>query len=853
MTRLTTLSFFLFGLFQIIIRIVVEHPASPIKISHVRIYFTTLFLSLSFYLQGQFTLDGYITNTKGEKLDFAVIYLENTNYAAVTDPSGYYKIENIVPGDYTIKVSHTSYQSIINQININQNRSYHVVLDVLAYPLENIEIIANKLQKSDPFRFKDVSESYIEKYNLGLDIPALLQFQTSVLTTSDAGTGIGYSGLSIRGSDQTRINVTINGVPVNDAESQNVFWVNMPDLSGSVQSVQIQRGAGASTNGPGAFGGTLSFNTRDLNQNPYVSLSGSAGSFGTLKGSVGLGTGLMNGKYFMEGRYSYITSEGFIDRASANLNGIFFSAGRISEKSSLRFQVVSGREVTYQAWNGVPESKFSGDTRQLADHYNRNIGSIYKNSADSVNLFGSDPNTYNYYLYENQVDNYRQTQSQVSYNRQLSPKTSLQTTAFYTFGKGYFEQFRFDDALSDYGFNEIFDKEGNVITSTDLVRRRWLQNHFFGVTSNINGEINRNIEWQSGVFLSHYDGDHFGEIIKTWIEPATSVFSRYYDNTGRKTDISGFARISGDIQQKLQFFTDLQLRHVRYDVNGLLEDQIRSNVDESYLFFNPKAGITYALDKKSDILLSFAIANREPARSDFVDHIITEVQPKPETMFNYELAYRLNGQKLSLQTGLYFMDYTNQLVLNGNLNDVGAALRINVPESYRFGWESELTYQVHRKVTLMLNMTLSRNRIRNFSETIYDYTNGFEVIKKELGETPIAYSPNIISSLQCIYKPIKNFEVEWSGRYVGKQFLDNTGNENRKLPAFHVHNLRLSYEFLPKFAETLKFNLLVQNVLNRKYASNGYTYSYIFENTITENFVFPQAGIHFFAGFDVRF
>ncbi len=802
---------------------------------------------------GQYTIEGIITNDQGEKLDFAVIYLENTGYAGVTDPSGYYKIENVTPGDYSIKISHTSYKTVIASLTINQNMQYDAVMSEFSYPLENIEIIANKLQKSDPFRFSDVTETYLEKYNLGLDIPAMLQFQTSVLTTSDAGTGIGYSGLSIRGSDQTRINVTINGVPVNDAESQNVFWVNMPDLSGSTQSVQIQRGAGASTNGPGAFGGTLSFNTRDLVQNPYIQIAGSGGSFGTLKGSVGLGTGLMNGKYFMEGRYSYIKSDGFIDRASANLNGIFFSAGRITEKSSLRFQVVSGREVTYQAWNGVPEAKFSGDEQSLTEHYNRNIGSIYKNSADSVNLFDSNPKTYNYYLYQNQVDNYRQTQSQISYNRQLTKKTSLQTTAFYTFGKGYFEQFRFDDELADYGFEEIFDKEGNLITSSDLVRRRWLQNHFYGVTSNIKGEINRNIEWQSGAFFSHYDGDHFGEIIQTAFESVTSVFNHYYDNTGQKTDISSYAKISGKIYKKLHFYNDLQLRNVHYKINGLLEDLIVSNVNESYLFFNPKAGITYNLNKKSDLLFSFAIANREPARSDFVDHIITEVQPKPEKMFNYEMAYRFDSQNFSLRTGLYFMDYTNQLVLNGNLNDVGAALRINVPESYRFGWESELIYTFLKRWTVQWNTTLSRNRIRNFSEVLYDYTNGFEVVKTELGETPTAYSPDLISSLQLVYNPFKTFEIEWSGRYVGNQFLDNTGNKNRMLPSFHVHNLRLSYEWFPTFAKSINFNLMVQNVLNRRYASNGYTYSYIFENTVTENFVFPQAGIHFFAGFDVRF
>jgi iron complex outermembrane receptor protein len=808
---------------------------------------------LSHLVSGQINLRGKVTNTRGEALEFAVVFLEGSQWAAATDQYGNYVISGITAGNYKVKVTHTTYQTFQDSISFtNQDVVRNFVMPVFIYELQSLQIVANKMTQKDPFRFSVLNSDNIPDKNTGTDLPTLIQNTASVLVTSDAGNGIGYSSLSIRGSDQTRINVNINGVPVNDAESQNVFWVNMPDLSSSTQSIQIQRGVGASTNGPGAFGGSVLLDTKSFHQNPYINLSGSLGSFMSSKGSIALGTGLMNDRYYVEGRYSHIQSDGYIDRAESKLSGIFFTAGRITEKSSLRFQMVFGKEITYQAWNGVPESKVFGNEEDLRQHYDRNLGSIYKSRQDSVNLFSSD-RRYNYYTYENQVDNYRQSQAQLSYNREINKNISFQTTGFYTFGTGYFEQFRYDDPLEDYGFTGVTDMNGNEILSGDLARRRWLRNHFYGILTDIKGSFHKRHQWQAGVFISKYDGQHFGEIVKTWFDTDSPILSKYYDNNGLKKDASVYVRYSGNIGQNIQLYGDVQLRGVDYSINGLLDDRQISDLKNTYLFFNPKAGFTMQLGKKNELIASWAVAHREPARSDFTDHIGVVSIPKPERMFNYEVAFRRRTKSIQIQTGIYFMDYRNQLVLNGNLNDVGAPLRINVPKSYRLGWETEASIQVNKVWELNGNVTLSRNRILDFKEVIYDYTNGFDIVVKALRNTPISYSPAVITSLEFIYKPIKNLSVSWTGKYVSQQFLDNTGKRDRIIPDFHIHALRASYVMKPKFCKELTFNLLIQNLFNRKYVNSGYTYSYIYEQPVTENFYFPQAGIHGFGGFEVKF
>lgn len=803
-------------------------------------------------MNAQHSVQGRVTNASGEPLEFALVFLENTSWAAVTDATGSYSISDIISGQYNLKVTHTAYESESKQITVSKSLLIDIQMLTLSYALNSIEIIANKMGNNDPFIYEETSKKDLAIQNVGIDLPTTLQNITSITTTSDAGHGIGYSALSLRGSDQTRINVTINGVPVNDAESQNVFWVNMPDLLSSSESIQIQRGIGSSTNGPGAFGGSLVINTKSYHQNSYAIVSSTGGSFGTFRGNVGLGTGIMNDKYYLEGRYSYIKSDGFIDRANSRLNGLYLAAGMIKEKSSMRFQVISGKEITYQAWNGIPEAKINGTSEALLQHFERNRGSLYITPQDSMNLFQSD-NRYNYYTYENQVDNYRQTQAQLSYNLSLSQKISLSATGFYTFGTGYFEQFKQKESLADYGFDQVLDETGKMITTADLARRKWLKNHYIGIIVNAKGEIGKRISWQAGAFGSQYIGNHFGEIVKVWFNTPTNIWSKYYDNQGEKADISAYARTTWSMNDKLSWFGDVQLRSVLYSITGLLEDFIPASIDDQQLFFNPKSGLSYQWNSKNKIFGSLAVGHKELSRSDYVDHVLSPNDPTPERMVDYEVAYQFLSKNFQIRSGVYYMDYKNQLVLNGNLNDVGAPLRINVPDSYRLGLETEITYTPDSKWKVALNGTFSQNKILDFTETLYDYTNGFEVILDPKGTTPIAYSPSVICNAIIEYKPWAGVTLIWNSKYVSSQYLDNTGNDQRSLPAYHIHGFRSAYTLKPGFCKELTFQILANNILNLQYSSFGYTYSYIYSDLITENFYFPQAGINLYGGVSIKF
>jgi iron complex outermembrane receptor protein len=438
------------------------------------------FFCCNFIVDGQFSIHGVVSNEKAEKLSFATVFIENSPYAASTDEKGHFIIRNIPPGNYRVKATFIGYQAYISQILVDGDILLNIQLKGEIYNLDQIEIQANRVGDSGPFTHQNMQKKLLQKENLGQDVPFLLQWTPSMVVTSDGGTGIGYTGLRLRGSDQTRINVTINGVPLNDAESQNVFWVDLPDLMGSVNNIQIQRGVGTSTNGSGAFGGTVSINTADTRVNPYIDLAGTMGAFNTRKLSVSLGTGLINDRYLIDGRYSIIKSDGYVDRASADLHSIAFSAARITGRSSLRLNVLSGKEKTYQAWYGVPEAKVKGDDIGLLNHYYNNLGSIYKSNADSINLFSSD-RRFNYYTHPGQVDDYRQTHVQLLHSLSIHKNLKTKLTMYYTKGKGFFEEFKYNEKLANYNIASFNDSIGNIIDRTDIVRRRWLDNDLVGI------------------------------------------------------------------------------------------------------------------------------------------------------------------------------------------------------------------------------------------------------------------------------------------------------------------------------------------------------------------------------------
>ena len=814
-------------------------------------YFNLLLFSLIFSLplSGQYSISGSVKNQQNEVMISALVWLEGTDFAAVTDESGKFRLSDLPLGTYSFKVSYIGYRSLSTMITIPFHGTLDVVLQGTVFALDNVEIRASKVVPGQPFTYTNLDRAAIQKENLGVDMPFLLQWTPSLTVTSDAGAGIGYTGMRLRGTDQTRLNVTINGVPLNDAESQDVFWVDLPDLSSSVSSIQIQRGVGPSTNGPGAFGGSVGVNTHMTHIYPYVQMNASAGSFATRKFNLSLGSGLINDKYSVDARYSTIQSDGYMDRATSDLKSWYFSAAKLSDKSSLRINAFSGKEITYQSWNGVPEARVKNDQAALLNHYYNNLGSLYKTESDSVNLFSSD-RRYNYYTYPNQVDNYTQTHVQLHHSLLLNKNWKINSIAYYTKGSGYFEQFRNHDKLENYGLDPYTDDLGNITERTDVVRRRWLDNDLLGVVMDAAFDSGKNHKFQFGAAGSTYAGDHFGNIVSTGLNLNVDPEYRYYDNTGKKTDMSAYARYQYTVGRKAEIFTDVQLRRIQYSINGIDQDLRQITLDTSYMFFNPKAGINFDMTSVSSLYFSYSVAQREPTRADFLDNAYGLI-PRTEWLGNLEAGLKQVWEKGFLNINLYLMDYKNQLVLAGDLNDVGAALRTNVGKSYRLGLEIDFSNKINNNIILAGNLTLSRNKIRQFDEILFDYTDGFEKIVIEHKNTDIAFSPSVNGALQLLYMPFRNFEVELSGRYVGAQFLDNTSSKNRKLDPYHFQNLRLAY-LLSIGKSEVHITGMVNNLINRLYSSNGYTYSYIFGDIITENFLYPQAGRNWMLGLQVR-
>jgi iron complex outermembrane receptor protein len=710
--------------------------------------------------------------------------------------------------------------------------------------LNEVVVKATRATNKTGMAFTNLYKQEIQKQNLGQDIPFLLNQTPSVVVNSDAGAGIGYTGIRIRGTDATRINVTLNGVPYNDSESQGVFWVNLPDFSSSVQSMQIQRGVGTSTNGAGAFGATINVNTLGFEREPYGETNVSVGSFNTLKTNVLASTGLINNHFVVDARLSRITSDGFIDRSASNLKSFYVSGGYYGDKSFVRFNVFSGQEVTQQAWEGVPQSVATGDLAGVNAYVNRNfLGEEYKqNLLDRGRKF-------NPYNYDNQVDNYQQDHYQLISSFQLGDKWRFNPTLHYTYGRGYFEQFREGNKFSDYGLPNV--EIGNeTITRTDLVRRKWLDNHFYGAVWSLDytgtGKLNANI----GGGVSRYEGDHYGEIIWSQFAPNNEVRPRWYENLGTKDDFNIYGKAFYQFTQSFNTYLDLQYRTVDLRANGVLDNLERVDYGKRFNFFNPKVGVNYVVNESSSMYASYAVGNKEPSRQDLVDNAPN--LPNAENLQDVEIGYRMNSSTFNATANFYYMYYRDQLVLSGDVNGVGEAVRVNVPNSYRAGIELQADWRFADKWLLAANATFSRNKVQEFTETILasdDTPNQVTTFT----DTDISFSPSVVAGSQLSFMPVRGLELTWLSKYVSDQYLDNTSDENRKLDAFFVNDLRLGYTLKPKFMKEINFSLLVNNIFNQEYEPNGYTYSYIFGDVITENFVYPQAGTNFLAAVRLRF
>ncbi|MDB9774869.1 TonB-dependent receptor [Vicingaceae bacterium] len=796
-------------------------------------------------LSAQVTISGKVSSqSENSGLPGATIRFDENRSIISTNNAGNYQVK-LKEGEHRMTISFIGYQDTTLTINLTKSEVINVQLRGRAFLQDEVMVEATRAKENSATTFTNVSKEDIEALNLGQDLPILLQQTPSVVTTSDAGAGVGYTGLRIRGSDGTRINVTVNGIPINDAESHGVFWVNMPDLASSTESIQIQRGVGTSTNGAAAFGASINMQTTILKEKAYGEIANSFGSFNTRKHTVQFGSGLIDNKFAFDGRLSQIKSDGFIDRASSDLQSYYLSGAYYGEKTILKAIMFGGNEKTYQSWYGTPESRVNNDREGMLAHA-ANEG--YSQSQID-NLLNSG-RSYNFYQYDNQVDNYSQDHYQLLIAHEFNKKLSANLNFHYTRGEGYYEEFRADNDFADYGLNSPII--GNdTINSTDLIRRRWLDNHFGGLTYSLNYAASNKLNLTLGGGYNLYEGDHFGEIIWSEIAANTSIRERYYDNVGKKRDFNSYLKADYAITENLTAFADLQVRTIDYSTNGNDNDLRIIDVEEDFLFFNPKAGINYRFNSITSAYVSYSVSNREPVRNDFIDAPVGE-KPEHEQLNNLEFGVQVNDKDYFFHANIFHMDYKNQLVLTGELNDVGSTVRQNVENSYRAGIELSAGITISKKLSLSGNMTMSRNKIAEFDDYFYDYVSG-ETIITRIEDADISFSPDFIAASTIEYRPIKNMTVSLLTKHVGQQFLDNTQSNDKKIDSYLVNDIRLNYVVKDVLFKEMNFTLLINNAFDELYSPNGYTYSYGVGEVITENFFYPQAGTNFLAGVTLKF
>jgi iron complex outermembrane receptor protein len=798
------------------------------------------------------TVEGRVVDTTtSEPLAGATILEKGTNNGTSADDDGNFSL-TLTQDNPQLTVSYVGYRT--KEVLVEDPDEFlSIRLDESVLMSGEIFVSALRVDESTPIAYSNISRADIEQNNMGQDIPYLVQNTPSVVSTSDAGAGIGYTGLRIRGVDPGRINVTINGIPLNDSESHGVFWVNMPDLASSTQNIQIQRGVGTSTHGAGAFGATLNLQTAVMDPDAYGEINTGLGAYGTRKANVKIGSGLMNNGWQVEGRLSKIESDGYIDRARSDLRSFYLSASRSGERSLLKADVFSGQEETYQAWNGVPEPILENDAAQLEQY----ISDLFLGSQDAEHWRENLGNRrFNEFTYQDQVDNYQQDHYQLHYSYMLQENWTANASLHYTYGRGYFEQFRNDDDLSTYSINPV-ENGGETVSSSDLVRRRWLDNHFYGAA--FSSEINREDDWKLtvGGGYNEYDGDHFGEVIWARFAGNSELGDRYYNNNGFKTDFNIYGKLNYYLTPQLNTYLDLQYRSVTYRFLGLRIDGETGEVNnveqrDQIPFFNPKAGIVYRFADIHRAFASVSVGGKEPTRRDYVEST-SESRPKEERLIDFEAGYQTAFQRFNVGINAYYMLYQDQLINTGEVNDVGNIVRENVPDSYRAGIELQLNTQLTQNWLWSGNATFSRNKIDEYQRFLDDFDSGGQQVETYENVT-IAFSPSVIANSSFTYQT-GDFSAEWNMNYVSEQFLDNTENISRSIDPYLINNLLFTYEYNDlSFIRGITASLQINNVLDEKYVANGYTFGWIAEDEEKSfNYYYPQAGRHVMANLQFRF
>jgi iron complex outermembrane receptor protein len=757
-----------------------------------------LFLFVSTLANAQsFTLKGKVVDENKKPLPSATLLVKETKKGYTTDLDGKFSI-NLTKGVYTIEVSFIGFKTISEKITLSKDEEYVIQLNSDSTVLEEVLVSAVRVNTDVPVTFSNLSKKEIAKRNLGQDIPVLLNYLPSVVSSSDAGAGIGYTSMSVRGSNGERINVTVNGIPYNDAESHGTFWVNLGDFASSTQNLQLQRGVGTSTNGSGAFGASLNILTDAVSDESFGEISNSFGSFNTRKHTVKFSTGKINDHIEIAGRLSNIYSDGYIDRAFTDIKSYYLQGSYTDENTLIKAITFGGKEQTYQAWFGLTADELITDRRK------------------------------NPYTYDNETDNYQQDHYQLHWNEKITDNWSTNLALNYTKGAGYFEQYKEDEDAAD--FNNL------IVDDSDLIVRRWLQNDYYVLNFNTNYKTDK-LNLISGISYSNYTGDHFGEVI--WGEdlaPNTNIRDHYYFSDATKTDFSLFAKAIFDISKKLAGYIDLQGRFVGYQTAGITNDIVPIDVDTNFSFFNPKFGFTYKINSQNNLYTSFAVANREPNRNDFENGVTT-----PETLNDFELGWRLKNENIKLNTNIYYMDYKNQLVLTGAVDDVGAPIRATSGNSYRLGLEIDADIQISDQFSIKPNAAFSTNKNKDF----FIEENG---VPKSLGNTNLSYSPEVVIGNILQYNLKENLQFSLLSKYVGEQFLNNIDDKNSKLESYFVSDLNAVYELKTnKIFKSIVFSGLINNIFDKEYVANAIDYGggYIY--------YFPQATRNFLVGVTLKF
>ncbi|MBS0011017.1 MAG: TonB-dependent receptor [Bacteroidales bacterium] len=785
----------------------------------------------------KWTISGKVTDKSGTALPGATIIIRDTYLGTTAGSDGTFSFKPMKGGEYILEASFLGYEAVHRELMLDRDRYIEFNLEMALIHADEVMVIGSRVSETTPVAYSKLGKEEIDKLNTGRDIPYLLSSLPSLVETSEAGTGLGYTNFRIRGTDPSRINITIDGIPVNDPESQQVFWVNMPDLASSVSDIQVQRGVGTSKNGAAAFGASVNFRTEMPSDKPYAEISSSAGSFNTFKGTMKLGTGLINEKFKFDLRLSGITSDAYIDYSGSDHRSLFLTGLYKSGIGTFKTNIILGEEITGISWWGVPAEVL--DTART-----------YNPAGEYTDAFGDKR------YYEDQKDNYSQYHFHLLYRKDLGDYLQISAAYHFTYGAGFFEQYKEDQFLSDYGLPNWM--AGPIlIDRLDLVRRKWLLNNFYGGIVELKYKKGK-IDLGAGAGLNRYIGDHFGRII--WIRVAgwTEKDYQWYFNSSLKNEMNVYARLDYSLSDKITIFTDAQYRNINYIMEGEDDDLKVLALDQKYNFFNPKGGIFFDIDPNQDVFFSFSVANREPTRANFKDAVGDPgAMPQPETLFDIEAGYNLSRSKLMAGLNLYYMFYHDQLVPTGELSNVGYPIMTNVEKSYRAGIEITTAVKPFDFLEWNINTTVSRNRIRDFVEHYVDYnTLTSEEIPgtREHGDVNIAYSPALILNSIISVSPLKNIELHLISKYVGKQYFDNTNSEDRLIDPYFVNNLRFDYNFSIRGIKNIGLQLQLNNMLNSLYENNAYGGNYYLDGQeYTWAYYFPQAGINYLARLSVSF